>query len=294
MATRRARVAIVPAHRAEKTIARTLHALFETTAGQLDDIIVVASPDDATAAVAEQLGVTVIRTRERRSAGAARNIGRDAARGADSLLFVDADCAPAPGAVAALDEAMRRDRLDAAGASIVSEPYTRVAWVRHALEFKDSEPGATVVRPGFVPSATILCDARAYDAIGGFPDLWPGEDLVFCARLLRFGYQVARVPEAVTLHAHPPGIGVMLRHQLALGATSARARRIEPLPGGEWSRRPWAAPLLFAGRFSRMIGWAARTSQLRKACSPLRAAGYTAGLAAWCAGFAREAAKADR
>jgi len=173
----------------------------------------------------------------------------------------------------------------------VAEPHTGVAWVRHLLEFKDAEPGCEPPWPSMTPSATILCRAAAFDAIGGFPDMWPGEDLVFCARLSRRGFRVRRLDAAVTVHHHPRGIAAMLRHQFVLGRTSAHARRREEIEGGRTVTSVAAAPLLFAGRALRAVRWLARHHPFDLprfiALSPL----YFAGLASWCAGFGRGAAE---
>lgn len=287
-------VAVVPAHRAERTIARTIRSLQAADPLAPARVLVVASPVDATAEIAERMGVEVVRTSRRLSAGAARALGRRVAGNAEFLLFVDADCAPRPEALAALWSALESRRLDAAGASVEAAPATTIAWVRHALEFKDSEPGAPSPWPAFVPSATLLCRAAAYDAVGGFPDLWPGEDLVLCSRLARAGYRVRRVDGAVTVHRHPPGFAAMLRHQFALGTTSARARSWEPLEGAAYLRHPLASvPLLFAGRTTRMLGWLRRRERRERVAFLWRAPLYWAGLASWCAGFATEARRTD-
>jgi cellulose synthase/poly-beta-1,6-N-acetylglucosamine synthase-like glycosyltransferase len=279
-------VAIVPAHGAAATIARTLTSLaIEGAILGIDDVVVVASPVDDTAERAATLGARVIRTPERLTAGAARHLGRLAAPQASYVLFVDADCAPARGCLAEMWRAMQDDDLDAVGASVVASRSSIVAWVRHVLEFKDSEPGARSSCPSFVPSATFLCRAHAYDAVGGFPDLWPGEDLVLCARLARAGYRVRRSDVAVTIHEHPPGVGRMIRHQHALGVTSALARQLEPMAGATFARHAAVVPLLFAGRFGRMVAWVSRkgagTIVATALCLPI----YLGGLVAWCIGF---------
>jgi GT2 family glycosyltransferase len=278
---------VIPAHGAAATIARTLRAIaIDSAHVPLDMPIVVASPSDETAEISRRLGVRVIETPGRLSAGLARNVGRRHAVDRDLVLFVDADCAPAPGALATLYDTLCRRSLDAVGASVLADSENLTAWVRHALEFKDSEPGVEAAWPGFVPSATFLCRTSALDAVGGFPDLWPGEDLVLCSRLLRAGFRVRRVDAAVTLHRHPVGIANLLRHQYELGATSARARRMTPLDGEFFARHGAAVPLLFAGRSTRMLRWLCRhrRRELVRGClaSPL----YAAGLSAWCAGFA--------
>jgi len=286
-------VAVIPAHGAELTIGRTIGALRADAEAAPDRILVVASPADETAAVAERLGVETVRTPVRLSAGAARNQGRQAAPEADLLLFVDADCALAPGALRALRSAVCEDGLDVAGASVTPESRTSIAWVRHLLEFKDAEPGCAPAWPSMTPSATILCRAAAFDAVAGFPDMWPGEDLVFCVRLSRRGFRVRRLDAAVTVHRHPPGMAAMLHHQFVLGRTSAQARRVEEMEGTRYASTLAAAPLLFAGRALRAVRWLARHHPLDLPRFVVLSPIYFTGLAAWCAGFRRGAAEAN-
>ena len=281
---------VIPAHAAAATIARTLSALAdESKRVALSPPIVVASPADATADIAAAMGARVVRTPERVGGGLARNLGRAHSGACDLVLFVDADCAPAPGAIAVLHDALRSEPLDAAGASVLADSDGPIPWVRHLLEFKDAEPGSDPSWPSFVPSATLLCRTAAFDAVGGFPDLWPGEDLVLCSKLLRGGFRVRRVDAAVTFHRHPPGVATLMRHQYALGLSSAHARRLEPVGGEFFLRHRAALPLLFAGRAGRMLRWHLRhhprALARSAACAPL----YTAGLLAWCAGFAHGA-----
>jgi glycosyltransferase involved in cell wall biosynthesis len=286
-------VAVIPAHGAERTIERTIRALRRDPDVQPERIVVVASPADASAAIAERLGAQTIRTPIRLSAGEARNRGRLAAPDAELLLFVDADCALAPASLQALWSAVVDRGLDAAGASVVPEPRTGVAWVRHVLEFKDAEPGCEPSWPAMAPSATILCRASAFDAIAGFPDMWPGEDLVFCARLLRRGFRVRRIDDAVTVHLHPPGIATMLRHQFVLGRTSALARRREEMDDAAYATSAAAVPLLFVGRALRALRWLARYHPRDIPRFVMLVPLYLAGLAVWCGGFARGAAEAE-
>src|SRR5438105_12532712 len=94
---------IVPARDAEATIGRTLDALARQAVDLEFEVIVVDNGSrDATPALAErsQIVSKVIRRRRGQGAGAARNEGAAAARG-ELLAFVDADCEPAPGWLAA-------------------------------------------------------------------------------------------------------------------------------------------------------------------------------------------------
>jgi GT2 family glycosyltransferase len=279
--------AIVPAWNAEATIARTLDSLVNGNAGAVARVVVAVSGNDRTARIAGTFpGVEVVELGERASAGRARNAGRALARDAELLLFVDADCALEPGSAATLIEGLYARGLVAAGAAIVGEGGGAVGWMRHLLEFKEAEPGVVVRSPYFLPSAAGLVRASAFDRVGAFPDMWPGEDLVLGRRLAAAGH-IRKIDAAVARHVHPASITAFVRHQVALGATAARARRMEPVPGAVFVARPHLAPVMVFGRFARALVWLVRyraRSLVYFLClSPL----YFAGLGAWTLGFYR-------
>lgn len=287
-------VAVVPAYRSEATLARTLQSIVLDNADAIGRVVVVCSPagDREQVRIAERFPrVSVVTSRRRLSAGAARNLGVRHAGKPDYLLFVDADCRLPWGAARALLDESAGTSAGCLGASILPSRWTLTATVRHLLEFKDSEPGVPQTPSWMVPSATMLCERRAFEAAAGFPDLWPGEDLVFCRRLVALGYAVRRSPRVVVRHAHPPGVGELLTHQLHLGRSSARARLSVDMPGTVFARRPWLAPALFVGRFARGLTWLLRYRPIRLPILILLSPLYLGGLAAWTVGFTAEAGR---
>ncbi len=250
-------------------------------------MVVVASPADRTAEIAAKLdGVIVVRTDRILSAGAARNLGRSEAGEAEWLVFVDADCRPTSGAVRDLMKAARRENACAVAASVRREGGGLLGWLTHLLEFKDAEPDVPSPVTWLVPSATLLCTAAAFDAVGGFPDMWPGEDWVLCERLRRQGCCVVREPSAVTYHAPRPGLKRFFTHQFRLGATSARARAATGMTGVWFVRHPWSAVVLFLGRMARALAWLLRYRPLHLPLFIFLFPLYVAGLASWTMGFA--------
>lgn len=253
-------------------------------------IVVVVSPGDRTAERCERVpGVEVIRCRQRLSAGAARNLGVRVAGDCGLLLFVDADCRLDGDCLAALLDAVTVRGCTAAAAAVRCEGRAASARLRHLLEFKDAE-GSGPAQPSWqVPSATLLCRKQGFAEAGGFPDLWPGEDLVFCRRLHSAGRIVRRVDDARTYHVHPEGWCLLLRHQYRLGRTSALARRLVDLHGSWLVRYRWLAPLLVLARAARGGVWVARfhPRDLVWLFGVLPA--YLVALTVWTAGFAHGA-----
>ncbi len=304
-------IAVIPARRAERTIGRTLSSLRLGDDRFVTRVLVVTSGDDPTAEVvrawsARDPRVELVAAAAPMTAGAARNLGRaqagmsppgvsrldprhrfpDAARLAEDalLLFVDADCALEPGGAARLASELEERSADAIGARIACEGGL-VARVRHILEFKEAASRREPPAEWLPPSTTLLCTAGAFDRAGGFPDLWPGEDLVFAKRLRDLGATVVRSSRVRSVHLHPRGVFEMLRHQHRLGRTAALARRMASMHGTAFARSRALALLLLPGRFFRVARWqlAEGTGPALDALalSPL----LVAGLVAWTAGF---------
>ncbi len=224
------------------------------------------------------------------SAGAARNLGaaEAARRGCDAVLFVDADCRIAPDCLERLAQALERSVAVAAAAAVVRDGNGTVARLRHALEFKDSDGSAPPGPVVFVPSATFICLGSAFERVGGFPDMWPGEDLVFCDALLRrFGRAaITRAPGAKSFHRHPHGWWNMAIHQYRLGRTSALARRRARIHGSRWARTPLVAPVLALGRIVRAVVWFARYKKDELVWLVAVLPAYAALVGIWAVGFA--------
>lgn len=281
-------IAVVPAHRAEHTLEATLEALLEGNREFVERVVVVTSVADPTAKFAGRWArVEVVAAPVPLSAGAARNLGRcRAGQDADLLLFVDADCVLERGGAAALASELERRAVAAVSARVRSRGGGVVAWLRHALEFKEAEGRLPAPAAWLPPSTTMLCRAAAFDRAGGFPDLWPGEDLVLAHRLRSLGEQIVLSDAVETHHLHPDGFIEMLAHQRRLGRTAAVARSLTGMPGVAFVRRPWLVPLLLPARLARALSWFARSSALELltllALLPL----YTLGLTAWTIGFA--------
>ena len=84
---------IIPAYNAECTLPRTLTALRAAAPSPFEIIVVNDASSDATAKVADSLGVSVLSCTKNGGAATAKNHGAAAAHG-DILLFIDSDVVP--------------------------------------------------------------------------------------------------------------------------------------------------------------------------------------------------------
>jgi glycosyltransferase involved in cell wall biosynthesis len=244
---------VVPARDAAATLPATLDALAEQTAAA-EVIVVDNGSRDATAALAQaHPAVTRVVRRERgEGPGAARNAGV-AATTATALAFTDADCAPAPGWLAAGLAALEHAEL-VQGRVVPDGP---VGASEHSV-WVDRETG-------LYETANLFVRREWFDRVGGFgPGIEAagrpfGEDVLFGWALRRAGARTAFSADALVRHAVLPADPLAERRRLqhfpALiravpelrGALFARAfltRRTAAFDLallGLLARRPWLA-----------------------------------------------------
>lgn len=217
-------------------LARCLAALGADGDGIALDVIVVdnASSDGSPAMVTQKFPhVRLIENATNAGFGCACNTGA-AAGSARAILFLNSDCEPAPGAVAAMLGALDTDvTLGAVFCRLVNEdgtlqpsvhrmlptPWAHVGDVffcsslRHALyrrrALKRWLLASTLRRHAAAHdvawggAASMLVRRAAFEAIGGFDERFfmYSEDLDLCARLGNVGHRLRYLPEAVTMHA---------------------------------------------------------------------------------------------
>ena len=148
-------------------------------AGDRADEVVVAAGGSTDSTVERALAAGA------RGVPAARGRGRQLAAGAraatgELLLFLHADCLPAPGALAALRRAFEDPTLGAAGCrQRIDAPGWFYRLVERAADRR--------VRRGMVYGDSGLCVRRAiYQRAGGFAELELFEDVELCQRLRPF------------------------------------------------------------------------------------------------------------
>jgi glycosyltransferase involved in cell wall biosynthesis len=189
---------IVPARDARLTLPDTLEALArQTFAGRFEVIVVDDGSMDGTGKLAgDHRAVTRVLRLEGRGPAAARNAGALAA-GAAKLAFLDADCRPTPGWLAAGTAAL-------SGADLV------LGETRPRAEDPVGPFDRTLTVVGCSPlfeSANLFVVRDLFDGVGGFESwLGPrtgkelGEDVWFGWRARRAGATVRACPEALAHH----------------------------------------------------------------------------------------------
>lgn len=216
---------IVPAHNEARLIGATLAAVHgaATASGRHYEIVVVDDAStDATAAIAARHGARIVGVGHRHIA-ATRNAGARAASG-EVLMFVDADTHIDAAVVAAAMAALEAGAVGGgAGLRLLGRPALHerlvVACVSRAFR-------AT----GIAPGCFVFCTRAAFDAVGGFDELYyAAEDVAMSRALARIG-RVVILPQVVStsdrkLRTHSLGEHLRLVARFAMRGTGVLKSR---------------------------------------------------------------------
>jgi GT2 family glycosyltransferase len=226
---------IIPARDAERELPATLAALAAQSA--IAEVIVVDNgSSDGTARAARAAGATVVELPLPRRA-AARNAGAAAARG-EKLAFLDADCRPEPGWAAALVSCLDGAPLVGGPVRIETSEAPAPSERFDALWRFDQE--RTIREGRWAASANLAVTRAAFDAVGGFDETYASSDDVdFCFRAARLGFEIAYCPGAAVAHAASRSVREVLVRGLRQGRGSTWLhRRLDGQAGRRYWRRP--------------------------------------------------------
>lgn len=231
---------VVPAYHGHMTIASCLQSIDRSTRGRSREIIVVdSSASDETADIVSRCfpEVILIRSRERLSAGAARNQGQQAAQGR-LIFFVDQDCIVPPDWIDRLEKHLHDPAVGAAGGAVGVQDLSN--WSGCAVYFLEflhhfpSDKRAQLDR-NFLVGCNCGCRAEVFRVVN-FPDQTLAEDILFSNNLRKSGFRTLYDSRIVVLHKNRTGWGTFFRYNYKMGRAAAGYHRLLRL----W----WAAPVL--------------------------------------------------
>ena len=270
-ATVRARASVViPVRDRPDGLARTLTALGQ----EAREVIVVDDGSEDAAAharAATSAGARLVRRQCSGGPAAARNDGWRASS-AEVVVFVDADCIPAPGWEDVLMAHFADPALGAAAPRMVTgHSLAAPRWMtcyeatRSPLDLGCSEaPVRPAGRVPYVPSAALAVRRSALDDVGGFDEsLRFGEDVDLVWRLAESHWRVRYDPAAQVVHPSRDGLAAWLRPRYHYGTSAAPLATRHPAAVAPLSVSPWSAAvwvLALAGRPLAAMSVAAATA----------------------------------
>jgi len=227
---------IIPTLNAGPEFASVLESLKRQTVPPETIVVIDSSSRDGTADIARKSGCDVeVITREEFNHGGTRNRGARKCK-QDFLIYMTQDAIPA-----------RDDFLKNLIAPLVKGPA--VAAYARQLPRKDAYPPEVFARNFNYPEQSqvkALADLprlgiKAYFfsdvasairsdifwKLGGFPeDVIMNEDMLFCARMLKGGYEVAYEANALVIHSHNYGLAQQFRRYFDIGVFRSRANEL--------------------------------------------------------------------
>lgn len=240
---------IIPARNDAARLRECLSALAPSLeeGGPGEVILVNDGSTDDTARVAAEWGARVV-SLPGLGPAAARNRGAGVARG-ELLLFLDADCVPAPGYLEALLAPFRDPQVAGARggySTLQRSPLAR--FVQLEMEEKQARLAASH-RVALLDTACAAYRRSVFLEEGGFDERYPAtsvEDAELSFRLAQRGRRLVYAPGALVRHRHPEGLGIYLWRKLRFGFFRAQLYGRYPGRIREDGYTPRAMPLQIA------------------------------------------------
>jgi glycosyltransferase involved in cell wall biosynthesis len=216
--------AIIPAHNEQEFIAGCIASVFNCRhpPGLLEILVVDHSSTDATKALANRAGATVLQLKGGRI-GAVRNTGLRAARG-EFVAFVDGDClVPANWLRSAILILESDSRIGAVGGPCLS-PNTG-SWVERSLAPCYVRPGIvkpakTLATSSFIARATLLKEIGQFDE-----SLISGEDDDISNRIRQRGFALVSASDCHIIHnGYPRTLREVVRKEIWHGSSHIEVR----------------------------------------------------------------------
>lgn len=257
---------VIPVRDRPEPLERLLASLKGMDCVVVDD----ASADPGrTEAIAGAAGARFIALATNAGPATARNAGLEAAC-TPLVAFVDSDCLPSEGWLAALLGYFDDPRVAVVAPRIVPSPVaapttlSRYEAVRSSLDRGGAEG---LVRPQsripYVPSAALLVRREVAGQPFFDPDLRGGEDVDLVWRVAEAGWDVRYVPASTVAHDGPQSVRSWLGRRAFYGTTAAPlAQRhpdaLAPLQSSAWTVAVWALalsrrPFLAAGTLAASV-----------------------------------------
>ena len=204
-----------------------------------DEVVIADNSASGVLSGVEMPGARVVAAARERSSYHARNVGAAAAT-CDWFLFLDADCTPQPGLLAAYFAQPIAEDCGALAGQILGDPDQPSFAARYARSRKifDHADGLIQADGGGAAAGNLMVRRAAFERIGGFTEgIRSGGDLDLCRRLRADGWRLGFRPAALVHHRHRETLPSLLGALTRYGAGAAWLNRRYPGSSPPWPLR---------------------------------------------------------
>jgi glycosyltransferase involved in cell wall biosynthesis len=232
---------VIPARNEAENLELLLRALVDQRAdAEIEITVVDDGSTDHTADVARSYDARVIRLEHANRCGnpaAARNIGAKKANG-DPIVFLDADCQPSAGWLAALLAAHDSGQTVVGGSLDLPPGLSWTARLDYYCGWYHVHSRRTGRRVPSHPPCNLSVRRDTFAATNGFtehgPEAYAHEELDWQAALAHSGQSIYFEPRAIVLHRNRPGLANLMRRNYRWGYSAIRTKART-----EAARWPW-------------------------------------------------------
>ena len=219
---------IIPTLNGEKYMPELLASLASQSVKPDEIIVIDSSSDDRTAEIATAFGckVTIIK-RSKFDHGGTRNLGVSLSSG-DVVVFMTQDALPTTDKFVGnlVRPLLNNVKIGATFGRQLARPdaappeqFTRLFnYPEHRMVKSKADIAALGVRAFFFSDVSSAIRRKNFEEAGRFPErILSNEDMVFAARLLLDGYEIAYTPDAVVWHSHNYGVKQQFKRYFDIG-----------------------------------------------------------------------------
>ena len=243
---------IIPAYNSGNTILQTINAIKnQENLNEPPEIIVVNDGStDNTLQVLEKTENIITISQKNSGPATARNTGAKIAKG-DILIFTDSDTIPHKDWLYNLSKPFQNQNIAAAtGTYSIENKESKLAQlIQEEIGYKHSKYNDYVAFGG---TYNLAIKKEVFDTIGGFNEGYKnasGEDVDICYKILKQGYQIRFVKDAIVGHFHPENLYKYLKNQFNHGFWRAKLYYDHPnkLTGDDYTGNKEIIETLSAG-----------------------------------------------
>jgi len=253
---------VVCTYNGARTLRDCLEGIGEIEYPNFETIVVDDGSTDATARIAAEYDVRLIRT-ENRGLSAARNTGWEVATG-EIVAYVDDDARPDPHWLRSLAWTFQTtDHMAVGGPNIAPAGD---GWIAECVAHAPGGPMHVLVsdtEAEHIPGCNMAFRKHALAAIGGFDAQFrtAGDDVDVCWRLRDRGWTLGFNPGAMVWHHRRNSVRTYWRQQLGYGRAEALLERKWPERYDAMGHYPWAGRIYGNGLTRALIARRGRIYQ---------------------------------